>query len=168
MKEISLRAATLDDAAFLLAVRNDPLTRAMSRHTLEVPEPVHQMWLEDTLASRRHFLYVATLFGVVPVGTARMDVNQDDTQFSLAVDPGHRGKGYGRLIVRALCEHADAVRGSKPQVAEISTANMPSALAFLREGFEPCEVVDDHRLVVEGLNSGRRWLWVRREAGGQP
>lgn len=158
-----MRLATPDDAAFLLAVRNDPLTRAMSRHTLEVPEAVHQMWLTDTLASTRHYLYVALLYGSVPVGTGRADFNRDDVQLSLAVHPTHRGKGYGQQVVHELCDVADGTSGL-PQVAEISTQNVASTLAFLREGFEPCEVVDDHRLIVEGLNSGRRWLWVRRES----
>lgn len=162
---ISLRIATMDDAKFLLAVRNDPLTRAMSRHTHELSDVNHLYWLQESLAAKTRFLYVAVMHGVAPVGTGRLDFNAHDIDVSLAVHPEHRGQGFGLGILRRLCQVVDGTSGL-PMHAEVNTKNVPSVLAFLRAGFEPCEVTDDHNLLVEGLNSGRRWLQMRRERQG--
>ena len=152
MTDVSLRPASLDDAVYLLLLRNDKLTRANSRSTGEISRDQHLRWLTQTLVDPRRRLYIAVANHETCVGTGRLDRGDVDVELSLTVDPLHRGRGYARQIVRALTLEAG---GTLPKTAEIATSNIPSILAFLHEGFTPDKVVDEDE---------RRWLWVRRES----
>lgn len=156
-----LDLADLTDAEYLLALRNDPVTRAMSRTTTEIPKAVHLQWLVDVLRSTKHRLYVVKNDDA-PVGSCRLDFNAFDVELSLTVDPAWRGKGFGRQIIQLLVESARK-RSTLPLTAEILVTNLPSLLSFLREGFIPQDILNDQRLITSSLEPGRRWLWVRRE-----
>lgn len=157
---IQLRLAEMADAPLLLKWRNDPVTRANSRHQGVIEPRAHQEWLAESLATRSRRMYIALLYGAVPVGTGRIDYSTYDAEFSLTVAPEHRNRGYARWLIKALCDEA-APRGV-PQIAEVLTTNTPSIIAFLRNGFEAQEVRDENRILVEGGHDGRRWLYLRK------
>ena len=57
--DVSLRVATADDSARLLAWRNDAETRAQSLRPDEVSASDHEAWLSRSLASDERALFVA-------------------------------------------------------------------------------------------------------------
>ena len=66
---ITVRRATLDDAAYLLAWRNDPGTRAMCPDDTPVAWDDHIAWLTRTLASSDRRLLILEASGR-PAATA--------------------------------------------------------------------------------------------------
>lgn len=152
---MKLRLASLEDRDLLHAWRNDPVTRANSRFTAEVPYGTHVQWLTETLASRSVRLYIGEHDGQ-PVGTSRLDLGHHDIEVSITVAPQERGKGYARPLLAATLAEAGVVM---PLVAQIEVTNTPSLLTFLHEGFVPYSLTDIHRL---GTQDGRRWMWLRR------
>jgi RimJ/RimL family protein N-acetyltransferase len=112
MQTMSFRRATIDDAPFMVAWRNDPLTLAMSRHT----EPVTIAWLSESLAMPGRTVWVAECDGE-PVGTMRTD----DDELSWTIAPNCRGQGYGkRMVGEFIRQFPGRYR------AEIKAANEPS------------------------------------------
>lgn len=93
------RRATMDDAALLLAWRNDPLTRAMSHDSGEVSRDGHLQWLSRSIAMPWRTLYIASK-NDVPVGTFRIDTREE---LSWTISPEHRGQGHCKeMMLRAM------------------------------------------------------------------
>ena len=152
---MKLRLAEMADRDLLFAWRNDPLTRANSRFTAEVPYGHHVQWLAETLAARQVRLFVGEVDGLL-VGTSRLDLSSHDSEVSITVAPEHRGEGYARPLLALTLEHRPM---ELPTVAQIEVTNTPSLVTFLKEGFVPYGLTDIHRL---GTQDGRRWMWLRR------
>ena len=145
--DMDLVAATPTDADFLLRLRNDPLTRAMSLASEEVASDAHAAWLAAMLADPRRQLFVAR--EGEPVGSGRIDMNGEGAELSWTIGPEHRGRGYGLALVRALI----AAAPPGPLTARIKSANTASLAIAARCGF------------VEVAAEGGLQVW-RREAGG--
>ena len=99
--DLTLRPATMEDAAILLSWRNDPATIASSRDQRPIPLADHLKWLEAVIKSTNRRLYIAAM-GNQPVGTVRVDEGDDGAELSWTVAPQYRGKGYGKQMVRAV------------------------------------------------------------------
>lgn len=119
----------MEDAERLFAWRNDPITRANSRNQDQVQWQDHLHWLRRRLDGEST-LYVAEEDGA-PVGTCRVDA---DGEVSWTVAPEHRGKRYGREMVRLVSEAA-----SRPLVAEIKSSNAASLKIVQELGFQKIE-----------------------------
>jgi len=144
---ILLRSATLADAAFLLACRNDPETVRQFIQSRRVSPSEHLRWLKAILKNPRRRLFVAEAvvsgyFGPSfcwnlqdRVGTGRLDWNTETVEFSVTVAPEHRGQGYGKAIVAALVKEAQAWKPKAKMVANIKGKNVASLRAFLGAGF---------------------------------
>lgn len=133
---IILRKATMEDAANLLAWRNDPKTRRWSRSSDIVTPAEHHAWLERTLAYPFRSLYVAER-DVVPIGTGRLDYEHDQIEVSVTVAPEHRGHGYGEEIVRLLLDSANQHPLPRWVSAYVKPFNLASLITFQRAGFVP-------------------------------
>lgn len=137
---VRLRSASLEDAAFLRRLRNDPITRAMSFRTSEVTRDEHLAWLRARLASRDATtkLWVALLGdrgSERRMGQVRLDVDPRGAraEISLAIAPRFRGRG---LAVPLLCRALKHVPSSIERVlARIRVENTASLSAFRRAGF---------------------------------
>ena len=136
---IGVRPADREDADLLLAWRNDPTTRAVSRTTGEVPRAEHVAWLDGTLGrSDRHLL--VGLDGDEPVGTVRWDdEGAGEWEVSITLAPTARGRGLGgpalgaaeRWLVGHLPEPPRAL------LAVVRADNSASRRLFLRAGYSP-------------------------------
>src|SRR5665647_3300451 len=111
------RPATLQDARQLWIWRNDPLTRAGSRSTAEVPWDDHLRWLTASLnRTDRILLVVEDAMGLV--GTVRWDLAREQAgeqageqegaprgshewEVSVTVAPERRGQSLARPLLRA-------------------------------------------------------------------
>jgi spore coat polysaccharide biosynthesis predicted glycosyltransferase SpsG len=107
------RPATLKDSRLLWLWRNDPLTRAGSRSTAEVPWDEHLRWLAASLAERDRRLYLVS-DAVGAVGTVRWDRvrtpeplgspaggEDHEWEVSVTVAPQRRGQSLARPLLRA-------------------------------------------------------------------
>ncbi|MFL5295381.1 MAG: GNAT family N-acetyltransferase [Phenylobacterium sp.] len=126
--KVRLRKATPSDALDVLAWRNDPLTRAMSRSAEEIHPGEHLAWFESALGNPALILLIGEADGG-KVGMVRFDVGVE-TEVSINVNPACRGRGYGyRLLSQALAQV------SGPVVADIRPDNLASQRIFERAGF---------------------------------
>jgi len=133
-----LRPAQSRDAADLLAWRNDPLTREMSRSAGAVTPEQHQAWFAAVLEGAEVTLLIGESEGV-KVGMVRLD-HGPETEVSINVNPACRGRGYGEaLLTLALA------RVERPVFAEIKPENLASQRLFERVGFRFLEMRDGLR-----------------------
>lgn len=123
-----LRPATMSDAQSLLAWRNDPLTRAASRHTTVIAPNEHAAWLERTLVDPRRHIMIAE-WRDHPIGVVRLDVGVGESELSWIVAPDARGNGYGAWMVRKMLEMADG-----RAVAHVRQGNPASVIVAERAG----------------------------------
>lgn len=131
---VGLRAATSDDAEALLAWRNDPLTRRMSRSEDEVAVETHRTWLRSLLSDPRRHLFVASCDGA-DVGQVRLDApTRGAAEVSLTVAPAHRGRGLAAAMLRAIEQQARDL-GLARLVASIRPENEASLRAFKAAGW---------------------------------
>jgi RimJ/RimL family protein N-acetyltransferase len=145
---LTVRKATADDASDLLAWRNDPQTRAMSRTTEPVEAADHARWFKRTLQDSASTLLIGEDDGR-KVGMVRL-VRGEETEVSINLNPAVRGRGLARqLLALALAEERGAV------LAVIKPENLPSIRLFEGAGF-----------VLEGVRHGlARYV---RPAGATP
>jgi len=107
---VILRPATFQDAALLLAWRNDPETRAASHNTSELMKDEHLAWLKNTLNDASKKLFIAEENGL-PVGTVRADREDGIHELSWTVAPNERGHGIGKeMLLMMIRELAEPVR----------------------------------------------------------
>jgi RimJ/RimL family protein N-acetyltransferase len=142
---LTMRLATMEDWARLLAWRNDPETRANSVEQAEVTVSEHRKWLKKTLASPSTMLFVFTDNSrEVVVGTGRLDFDakHKSIELSLTIDPRQRGRGYAGPVIQMLADAARYVpEGAYTRlVALVRPGNVASLRAFARCGFVPCEL----------------------------
>ena len=127
--KITLRPATMADAAVLLSWKNDPVTRAMSIDGKQISAQEHAAWLSGVLASRTVRLYVAQHDGK-PAGTVRAEFTEDSTELSWTVAPELRGRGLGKAIVATALRYL-----SGKVVARIKEDNAASISIAKHAGF---------------------------------
>jgi RimJ/RimL family protein N-acetyltransferase len=136
-----VRKATKADALDVLAWRNDPLTRSMSRTPDEVEEAPHLDWFEKALRDPSRTLLIGELDGQ-KIGMVRFD-HGEETEVSINLNPACRGKGLSQVL---LTESMAWVRGTI--VAEIRPENLASQRLFEHAGFSFDGVRDDLRRYV--------------------
>ena len=132
---------TAEDAEFLFALRNDPVTRENSFHKEEIPWEGHLKWfsrmMEDPDRAQLILMRDPT---AQPAGQLRLDRRTDGgrvcAEISYAVAPALRGRGLGVWIIR-LAE--EKVREIFPDVqdltAEVLAGNTASERIFAACGF---------------------------------
>jgi len=121
---IKLRPATQDDAQFILEIRNDPLTRANSRNTAEIPRTGHAEWLRAMLLRADRRIFIATV-NDIPVGSTRFDVDPAtrhcDMSWTIAAE--FRRRGFGKAMAATAL---GLVRNAREVTADIKDTNVPS------------------------------------------
>ena len=136
---VAVRPATMADAGVLLAWRNDPVTRAMSRSTEPVAWTAHRAWLEACLDQSDRLLRVGSdTRGLL--GTVRWDRSSgQDWEVSITVAPSRRGTGVGLALLRSATSWlaADQSRPATSLVAHVHEGNDPSARLFAAAGYLP-------------------------------
>lgn len=119
-----------EEARLLFEWRNDPFTRNMSLSVDVVSWPSHFEWYKKSLQNPQREIYLF-FFEAQPVGMGRLDKSDDHTVLSWAVSPDHRKRGYGKMIVRRLCQFA-----SGEKRALIKEENLASQKIAQQAGFD--------------------------------
>ncbi len=120
IEKIILRPASVEDAALLFELRNDPLTRSASLNPKKVEKNEHYKWLDNLMEDRHRNLYIAESEGK-PVGTVRSDYKDGAYELSWTVAPFARKKGVGKLMVSTLADRIE-----QPIFARIKEGNASS------------------------------------------
>jgi len=125
----------MDDADFLLRLRNDPATVAASRQQRPVEEVEHRVWLAAALRDPASALYVAWYYpGGPAIGTARVDHwDGPICEVNFTVAPEARGNHVGQRLIR------EAVKLDPHHcplwIAHVRRENIASLKAFLSLGW---------------------------------
>ena len=132
-ESIEFRPAEPRDLAFLVALRNDPVSVRYSRRGALPREVVER----DFLATERKRAYVAHLAGE-DIGYAlfeRLDAGGEEIGIALA--PTHRGAGLGAALVAAATRWCVTQHAARRVVAEVWPDNVASLRCFERAGYLP-------------------------------
>jgi spore coat polysaccharide biosynthesis predicted glycosyltransferase SpsG/GNAT superfamily N-acetyltransferase len=139
-----IREATESDSGLLLAWRNDPETRAWSRTTDPVAPADHSEWLARALNDPGRRLLIAE-YDHEPVGTVRLDRDDDHWEISITVAPEARGRGLAVPILLAAERSLDRTTIR----ACVNRDNAASIAVFRRAGYRT-------------LTTDGQWLWFHK------
>ncbi|KKW08130.1 MAG: hypothetical protein UY39_C0001G0010 [Candidatus Kaiserbacteria bacterium GW2011_GWC2_49_12] len=151
LEEITVRKATVADAALLFEWRNDSETRRNSRDKSPLDLDTHKEWLSRTLQSSHRALYIVEI-NERPLGTIRTDVARDGyIEISYTIAPEFRGRRLSKPMVKRF---ADEFLKGKKIVAHIKKDHRPSESVARMLGLKPVSEVPsedpiDDRPMVE-------------------
>lgn len=132
---ISIRPARRDDAEQLLAWRNDDATRHASLIQEQVQVSEHEAWLDRVLADENRFLFIA-MDGPDAVGTARFDLEGQQAEVSINLNPDFRGRGLAQDVLRECIVRFRSDLGRAVELtAIIRPTNSASVRLFASQGF---------------------------------
>jgi RimJ/RimL family protein N-acetyltransferase len=130
---LTLRKATMEDAALLLKWKNEPDTRSNSIVSQEeIQWESHLNWLEKTLKNGAVELSIIELDGR-SIGDLRLDWD-GETEVSIRMDVAFRGKGVATKAV-------GMVNRKGPLKAKIVAHNLASMRVFLKNSYLPYELI---------------------------
>ena len=135
---MKLRPVTMADALDLLAWRNDPQTRAMSRHGGEVALQDHVDWLVRSLASSERRLVMGEDAATgTPIGMVRFDRQGPTWEVGINLSPARRGQGLGRTLLALAVTDFQKKHKAAALTATIRPENQASVKVFAACGFLP-------------------------------
>jgi UDP-2,4-diacetamido-2,4,6-trideoxy-beta-L-altropyranose hydrolase len=149
-RALHFRPAGQQDERSIYDWRNDPSTRAVSRHSQAIPFETHRTWYAKRLADPACRLLIAELEGQA-VGVARFDLRGPEAEISVYRVPRTQASQTGRPSARlGLIREASAwLKREHPEigriVAEVLPENAPSLAAFHEAGYRQ----ERHTLVLE-------------------
>ena len=133
--EVHLRPATVEDVDRTFEWANDPVTRAASFDSAEIPYDGHRAWFTSRLADPARYFYIGVA-GEEAVGLLRLEPSDRPgwALISINVAPAARGKGRGTALLRAATAQAWDL-GLTGIIAFIRMDNLASVRAFERAGY---------------------------------
>lgn len=133
---ITLRKATMADAAFLLELRNDPTAFQHFFSPQQVELTDHLQWLEQSLMNPRRALFIIEASGQ-SIGQVRFDIEDKTAEIGINIAQAQRGKGYG---VASIADSCHFLMQNNPAinviVARVKDENEASLKAFYKAGFK--------------------------------
>jgi RimJ/RimL family protein N-acetyltransferase len=146
--EVTLRPAAERDADLLLAWRNDPEAVRFSGTARAVTMREHRDWLAARIIDPATRIWIAEQEHTA-VGQVRIDLEDGVATVSVAVAPGHRGRGLGTAVLRAMVAEVEG----DPRVTRLRALahaeNVASVRAFERVGFSAQGRGADGFLILE-------------------
>ena len=134
---IQFRPAGIDDAARLLAWRNDPEVRSVLFDPTVMSFATYQAWLDQKLNDTDCRLWIVETQKGQPIGQVRLDFqNPQQAVICLSLDHTRRAKGLGRAIIEKACQIGFRENPLMDSiVAQIVPGNVASERAFRSVGF---------------------------------
>ena len=139
-----LRLLEDGDAAALLAIANDPATRAASRDSRNIRPDEHLAWFGRTRAAMGPTSWVAESSGLV-IGQVRFAPLADGWELHYGLEPAARGRGWSAPMVAGALERLAATGADGDVFAVIHPTNEASRRSLAGLGFVP----DDAGRAVE-------------------
>jgi RimJ/RimL family protein N-acetyltransferase len=123
-----LRNATMDDADFLLKLKNDPVMRKFAVVTHgKIKKADHIKWLKKHLGEISIITEKGKRLGMFRIAAGEVSIN---------LDPVCRGRGIGNKVLKQFCP--------KGVWAKIVNGNVPSMKIFLNNGFKITGYMDNY------------------------
>lgn len=133
---ITVRDATPADSSAILAWRNHPSVRLLSRNAAAIEQPDHDAWFAAALQNPDRVLLIGELDRAM-VGVVRFDVTGDHAEVSIHLAPEHQGGGLGPGLLLAAEQRLTSVRRSiRVIIAEVMGGNDRSQRLFTGCGYE--------------------------------
>ena len=133
---VTVRGATPSDSGALLAWRNDPSVRLLSRNRALIDPHDHNEWFAAALRNRDRVLLVGEIDRVA-VGVVRFDVAAETAEASIYLAPEHQGSGLGPGLLLAAERRLAAVRPEVRMItAEVLGGNERSQRLFAGCGYD--------------------------------
>lgn len=133
-RRVSLRFATFDDTAPMLAWRNDQETRRNSRNPALVRLEEHAEWVKQTIEDPSRYLMIILCDGR-PAGVLRLDRidrrDPDSMEISIGVAPELRSQG----IATAALQTCHRLCARQRLLGEVLPGNVASHALFRRAGY---------------------------------
>lgn len=124
------------DAAALLAMANDPVTREGSREQRLIRPEEHLDWLQNRRVSDGSTWWVAEVDGLV-VGQVRFSALGVGWELNYGLDPAARGHGWSTSMVREGLRRLSAAGRVGPVFAVVHVDNQASRRSLATLGFLP-------------------------------
>ena len=141
---VTVRPATPADVEAVWRWRNDPVSRAGSVHTAEVPWADHVAWFDRVLAAPNRYLLVglagpglAGRAADAPIGVVRFDAENGGYEVSINLAPEARGRRLAVPLLRAGAAWLRAQNGAAEVIALVRDDNAASMRTFLAAGYAP-------------------------------
>lgn len=135
-KPMTLRLAEDKDAGLLYAWRNHPAIRQVSRSSEAIDRGRHEEWFFRVMHDDQRHLLVG-LLGPQEVGVIRFDLNGQNAEISLYLDPELKGQGLGGALLDAgECWLKDNYPNVKLLAADVLAGNIASEKLFERFGYK--------------------------------
>ena len=151
----SLRTATREDGAFLLAVRNAPEVRARSKNQEIIPEAIHYAWLNARLHDPGAVIWILEHQGEREGYVRAQEIEARTWLLSIALQARFQRQGHGAWALREASRLLFEVRGACCLVAEVIAANSAARRLFEVAGFIPKSIE-----VQDGLDMARFTLYA--------
>ena len=148
-----IRAASLEDADFLLEIRNEPEIIALGSTQRAVDPHEHQTWLKKVLKSDSHLVLVVENHDrSESIGYARLDRSSEDVAvITIALIKSWRGRSIGPIVIRQATHDGFSLWSTvETVVAYVLDGNEPSARSFVKAGFKPTDKpsLEGHQVFV--------------------
>lgn len=132
----ALRLLEDRDAAALLAMANDPVTRAASRNPRSIRPDVHLAWFGRTREAMGPTSWVAESEGLV-IGQVRFAPLGEGWELHYGLDPAARGRGWSSPMVAEGLRRLAATGATGDVYAVVHPTNEASRRTLVALGFVP-------------------------------
>ena len=136
-----LRPVCKADCHRLWEWANDPVTRAQSFTTANIPWEEHQQWFEKALVDPATLFYLAINADNQPIGQIRYQLEDAEAVVSVSVAPEYRGRGYGFHLIHLGTQELWGTTAVNCIHAYIKPENDASLRAFSKAGFIEADTV---------------------------
>lgn len=136
-----LREAAESDMDLLFEWANDDTARKNAFRTEKIPYVEHAEWFSKIMADDSVCQYILCDDGI-PVGQARLNVENKEAFIDYSICAGERGKGYGSALLALVRRQAemDKITDITKLTGQVKYGNAASARAFERCGFAKKEL----------------------------
>ena len=135
MIEMQCRLIALEDSNEVLTWRNDLASRKMSLNATVISPDEHSLWFADMLDNGFHIGIVGEI-NSEKIGVVFMLINGSNSNVSINLNPLHRGKRLGGVLLRnSILEVQKLFPKLQQFTAEIKNTNTASRKIFVQNGF---------------------------------
>jgi RimJ/RimL family protein N-acetyltransferase len=156
VSNVQLRPATIDDAEQIWKWRNEQDVRGASRKSDSIQLDDHVRWFERRLHESDVVILIVSDEGGIDIGYVRFEIEADEAEISIALDPESRGMGLGTAAIRSASDLLINTGRVRTIVALIKSHNEGSVRAFNKAGYHVVDGSDgDSDLIKMACVSGR-------------
>ena len=156
MSNVQLRAATIDDAERVWKWRNEPSVRAASRDSDPIPLDDHKRWFERRLQESDVVIFIVSDEYGIDIGYIRFEIEAEEAEISIALDPKSRGKGLGAAAIRSASDTLINTGRVRTIVALIKPGNEASVRVFSKSGYDVVDGFDGNSDLIKMACVSRR------------